>query len=338
MDIGASCDGFSCIVTGGGSYGSAKQIGAYYLQASTRGCQGGEAAIEVLSLSKYTSSKIKFVSVANNDSNLTEIWMYTDDYPYQIQITTLKEMETTWISPLTYQKEEPENIVTTAEVDIPWTAANFTGQFHAYHSNRTYSCGDVCYTEDENGTKTFWQWYSNQESLSGKDPLDNANRPSGWTDTTKPCCWIEYHGNLPGQFAFWPSDDIPENAIKLVDASVDATQFWRIAARHPSLVSDGKINIVAVAGRYIRAAEGSTYPVGITHGDAIRNITGTFKASANDSNDVSGAFTSATYANTAGDDGTTDGNYLYRFDASNVVPTSNQNQPVTAILNPIVYI
>ncbi|MBT2919847.1 phage tail protein, partial [Vibrio anguillarum] len=62
-------------------------------------------------------------------------------------------------------------------------------QFGPYRSDKVYQYGEVCYTRDANGKVTYWEWYSNIESLAGKDPLNTTNRRIGWADVTKPFYW-----------------------------------------------------------------------------------------------------------------------------------------------------
>lgn len=224
-----------------------------------------------------------------------------------------------------------------------YVLANY--QFGPYESARTYRTGEICTSIDsDTGELKLWQMYAGPNlTCKGKAPTDPANRPSGWTDTAAPCWWIEYHGNVPGQFAHWPSDDVPENAIKLADTALDATQFWRIAARHPSLVTDGQIKIVDVLGRYIRSADAVNYLVGNTHEDAIRNIEGTV-AHISESFCVNGfadgVFSKGNQSSDSHSPATIDlaTTSEFKFDASTVVPTASQNQPVTSIMNAIMYI
>ena len=71
------------------------------------------------------------------------------------------------------------------------------GQFLPYNNKRTYRAGEICYTET-NGELSYWQWYSNVESLAGKSPSLVANRHVGWSDNTKPFYWVPYTGDQVG--------------------------------------------------------------------------------------------------------------------------------------------
>ncbi len=73
----------------------------------------------------------------------------------------------------------------------------------------------------------------------------------------------------------------------------------------------------------------SSADLGILQGDAIRNITGNFNATDNNSWNINanGVFYGQTIG--AGDQGGKAGEYKkYYFDASRVVPTANENRPI----------
>lgn len=220
-------------------------------------------------------------------------------------------------------------------------------QFAPYRSDRTYICGEIC-TAIVDGELKMYQSYSLEPNL-GHDPTDPLNRHEDWPDFPTPCWWIEYHGLIPGTPTFWPSDDIPENAMRVMDTDYDASFYHRVAARHPSLVSNGKINFVDVLGRFIRIADGDEYLVGDTHEDAIRNIVGTFANIAYPESQIGGTAAGAfegkyEFGGTAfgvsisAGSVVSDENDGIRFEASKVVPTGSQNMPVGSVQNYIIFI
>lgn len=90
--------------------------------------------------------------------------------------------------------------------------------------------------------------------------------------------------------------------------------------------------------RFIRAAGGSL-AVGTTQGDAIRNITGTFRVQNSYTNNptTSGAITTSGTSTIRPSPGiSTSLNDTLNFNASNVVPTANENRPYNIALTPYV--
>ncbi|ENM3789816.1 phage tail protein, partial [Vibrio cholerae] len=118
------------------------------------------------------------------------------------------------------------------------------------------SAGEVCYTKDaESGELSYWQWYSNVESLAGKTPLDTANRHIGWQDTTKPFYWIPYTGDQVGMPFFWLAEDAPEWAVMEINVDLPIAVYWRLARRYPDLVSDNVINTGEIRGEFLRVLD-----------------------------------------------------------------------------------
>ena len=129
--------------------------------------------------------------------------------------------------------------------------------FLPYDANRIYKCGEVCYT-DTGGKISYWEWYSNSESLSGKDPLDVANRQSGWTDDTKPFYWAPYKKSRPGTPLFpWMSMTFPEGTLNVLGNSVPVAVFWRLAEALPEFVNatTGMIDFPETGGEFFRVLD-----------------------------------------------------------------------------------
>lgn len=205
-----------------------------------------------------------------------------------------------------------------------------------YNHTRIYSLGEVCYTKDEaTGKVSYWEWYSNTESLAGKDPLDQANRRPGWSDTTKPFYWKPFSSKIPGETMAWDSELVPEHMIVAMGQQLPVTVYHSLAAVKPEWIDDTNplvLNIPDRRGLFTRAADGSHWLAGQSHDDAIRNITGSFNASGStgsaSSTKTQGAIAlSNTSSWTNYVNGQSGAGYNLLFDASNVVPTSEENQP-----------
>lgn len=129
-------------------------------------------------------------------------------------------------------------------------------QFLPYNPVRIYSAGEVCYTKDaESGELSYWQWYSNVESLAGKTPLDTANRHIGWQDNTKPFYWIPYTGDQVGMPFFWLAEDAPEWAVMEINVDLPIAVYWRLARRYPDLVNGNVINTGEIRGEFLRVLD-----------------------------------------------------------------------------------
>ncbi|EMA2455372.1 phage tail protein [Vibrio cholerae] len=202
-----------------------------------------------------------------------------------------------------------------------------------YDPDRTYYCGDTCYTRVADRTYQ-WEAYS-LAPFSGKDPNDPLNRRTGWTDVTKPFYWKPRSSKVSGETMAWDNDAIPENMVLGIGQQLPVAVYHSLATAKPEWIDETDntlINIPDRQGRFVRAADGTTWLAGETHEDAIRNITGTFAggrdAPGGDSiYDLgSGAIKKDTMSSSPASGGTL-GRYLYSFDTSRVVPTADENQP-----------
>ncbi|MGR6858879.1 hypothetical protein ACU5EH_00275 [Aliivibrio salmonicida] len=207
-----------------------------------------------------------------------------------------------------------------------------TQQFQLYNPSRQYNTGEVCFTiHAQTGGHLYWQWYSNVESLAGKNPLDEANRRSGWSDVTKPWYWSPFRGSRAGETVWWGGVELPEDVILDNGQLLPAAVYHRLAEARPDLVIGNNIRMQKAAGRFLRAAS-ADYPVGTVHDDAIRNIIAKVEIGYNHREGFSnfeGAFTSG--ENTSSIAGNSNspvgGDKRLIFDASLAVPTANENQP-----------
>ncbi|WP_281544657.1 hypothetical protein [Grimontia sp. SpTr1] len=130
-------------------------------------------------------------------------------------------------------------------------------QFSPYRSNRKYKLGDVVSVTTEGQTQ-FFEYYSNLESVAGKDPLDPANRQSDWSDLTKPFYWTPFKKARPGT-PLWPwlSMTFPEGTLNVAGNSVPAAVFWRLATALPEFVNSesGMIDFPETGGEFFRVLD-----------------------------------------------------------------------------------
>lgn len=220
-------------------------------------------------------------------------------------------------------------------------------QFLPYNSDREYKTGEIC-TTWLNGQLRVWQMYAGPNLVcKGKNPENPLNRHEQWPNAPEPWWWVPYTGNTPGQMSGWLSDTIPEEAVLENEVDLNAKMYWRLAARWPELVSGvgdaATINTRDILGRYVRTADGSNYLLNQTHEDAIRNITASVYTNngwmftvGHGAMGVVGGKQSMANATTTG--GASLVSPAFDFDTSRLVPTANQNQPVTTIENKIVFV
>ncbi len=129
--------------------------------------------------------------------------------------------------------------------------------FGPYRADKVYQCGEVCYTVN-NGKFSCWEWYSNVESLAGKDPLDTNNRQSGWSDETKPFYWTPYKKARSGTPLWpWMSMTFPEGTLNVIGNSVPTVVFWRLAEVFPEFVNEdtGMIDFPENGGEFLRVLD-----------------------------------------------------------------------------------
>ncbi|MFA0057929.1 hypothetical protein [Vibrio echinoideorum] len=136
--------------------------------------------------------------------------------------------------------------------------ARFASKMQAmpYDPLRAYSAGETCYTKDaQTGELSYWQWYSNVESLAGKSPLLVANRHVGWSDNTKPFYWVPYTGDQVGMPFYWIDTTPPEWAVMEINVDLPVAVYWRLARRYPNLVSGSVINTGDIRGEFLRVLD-----------------------------------------------------------------------------------
>ncbi|EGR3976109.1 phage tail protein [Vibrio cholerae] len=154
--------------------------------------------------------------------------------------------------------EDAKHLV--AENPHPQYPLASAAQFLPYNPDRIYSLGEICYTKTDEGHIQYWEWYSNVESLAGKDPLDIDNRQTGWTDETKPFYWTPHKKARAGTPLWpWMSMTIPEGTLNVVGNSVPVAVFWRLATALPELVNvdTGMIDFPDARSEFFRVIDQS---------------------------------------------------------------------------------
>ncbi|EPO7449020.1 phage tail protein [Vibrio fluvialis] len=144
-------------------------------------------------------------------------------------------------------------------------------QFLPYDPTRVYKCGEVCYTVTD-GKVNYWEWYSNVESLAGKDPLNTANRQTGWIDETKPFYWTPFKKSRTGSTQWpWMSMTFPEGTLNVLGNSVPTAVFWRLAEALPEFVNagTGMIDFPETGGEFFRVLDQGR---GIDSGRAFSSV------------------------------------------------------------------
>lgn len=133
-------------------------------------------------------------------------------------------------------------------------------------------------------------------------------------------------GGVPvGMVVVWPVATNPADTESWLECNGQST------AGYPELAAVVGANIPDLRGKFLRGLGGNSAELGLTQGDAIRNITGTLSAYHQAQYQIrsSGAF-GHTYLN-YGESGSSRSHpetALYHFDASRQVPTANENRPI----------
>ncbi len=137
-----------------------------------------------------------------------------------------------------------------------------------------------------------------------------------------------------GSIVMWPSNTIPAGWVRMTGQTGINTTYPLLSKVIGTWIPD-------MRGYFPRGTGGTNSTVKAAQSDAIRNLTGTISYVAESYNDeavVSGVFTKQVGYKAANTPKTTDSSYSGRltFDASNVVPTSNENRPLNRAFNFII--
>ncbi len=157
-------------------------------------------------------------------------------------------------------------------------------QFMPYNQGRSYTTGEICYTKDlATDELSYWQWYSNVESLAGKSPLLPANRHTGWSDNTKPFYWVPYTGDQVGMPFYWLDTTAPEWSVMEINVDLPTAVYWRLARRYPNLVTGSTINTGEIRAEFLRVLDQGR---GIDVARGINTAQRASMMSGNDDNDT----------------------------------------------------
>ncbi|MCG9681224.1 hypothetical protein L1D31_01490 [Vibrio sp. Isolate23] len=240
--------------------------------------------------------------------------------------------------------KQSEFVTETELVDLHLTKYTLKdiAQFLPYDPQRNYSVGEVCYTKDQaTGELTYWQWYSNVESIAGKSPLIEANRHVGWSDNTKPFYWVQYTGDQVGMPFYWLDTSAPEWAVMEINVDLPIAVYWRLARRYPHLVSGNTINTGEIRAEFLRVLDqgrgvDNLRNINSHQDDQIQNIYGrvlnfTSGLSRTESDGPTGAFYAPKASSKYAGGVTALGNNHYpdeiHFDASKIVRAGDYTRP-----------
>ncbi len=127
-------------------------------------------------------------------------------------------------------------------------------------------------------------------------------------------------GGVPvGMVVAWPVAGNPADAASWLECNGQST------VGYPELAAVIGANVPDLRGRFLRGLGGNSGALGVTQGDAIRNIVGRFNI------DNTGARSSGVFhfPGVGASAGTGSGSgVMIEFNASKVVPTANENRPV----------
>ena len=155
------------------------------------------------------------------------------------------------------------------------------------------------------------------------------------------------NGGYIGQIIEFPSNLIPSNTLLCDGAELSREAYPELFAVINTIYGEGDgsttFNIPDYRGAFLRCTGGNADVLGVLQEDAIRNITGSFSLNGVAGNrpisyylnDI-GAFGNssyiASYVNAAMTGSSSAGNNK-TFDASNVVPTAEENRPINYSIN-----
>lgn len=213
----------------------------------------GKDDIVVLDASDFDDiySKTEVDNALSSKANSSDVYLKTETYS-QTEIddalSSKANSSDVYQKTETYSQEEIDSALSNLEQSISY-------QTPAYDPDTVYSYGDVVY-KTIGGVKKFFQWYSNVESLAGKDPELDGNRQTGWIDDTKPFYWTPLKGSRPGTPLWpWMSMTFPEGTLNVVGNSVPKAVFWRLAEAFPEFINGDYIDFPETGGEFFRVLD-----------------------------------------------------------------------------------
>jgi phage-related tail fiber protein len=145
---------------------------------------------------------------------------------------------------------------------------------------------------------------------------------------------IEYKESMPiGTIMAFPIDKIPSGWLICNGAEISRTTYKAlfdvIGTTYGAGDGSTTFNLPDFQGKFLRGVGGNASNLGSTQGDAIRNIIGrVYAVKINTGTGVDGVFAEEDRGSGNVDDGGHFQTLKFRFDASLVVPTANENRPV----------
>jgi microcystin-dependent protein len=197
-------------------------------------------------------------------------------------------------------------------------------------SNISVANGVISVPEASETVKGVVELATSAEVLAGEDD-ERVVTPKGLSDWSK---------TPVGTIVIYPVDSVPAHCLECNGATISRATYSELFAAIGTTYGEGDgsttFNLPDFRDRFLRGAGGTNAgAIGTAQGDAIRNITGRitidpFNGAAAICRSPIGAFESVSPFNTyyANSGGTTNGNTVVAFDASNVVPTAAENRPV----------
>jgi microcystin-dependent protein len=140
----------------------------------------------------------------------------------------------------------------------------------------------------------------------------------------------------PGTVMAFPVDSIPDGWLICNGAWYPKLGYYNLyqalkknrTSSPYGETSDG-FYVPDFQGKFLRGVGGNAAGIGVTQGDAIKNIYGKmFTLNPGHSNQPSGVFTQSVVDDSAIESGDEYGTSMATFDASTVVPTANENRPI----------
>lgn len=196
-------------------------------------------------------SKTEVDNALLSKANSSDVYLKTETYSQtevDDALSSKANLSDVYQKTETYSQEEVDSALSNLEQSISY-------QTPAYDPSIAYSYGDVVY-KTIGGVKKFFQWYSNVESLAGKDPELNENRQTGWIDDTKPFYWTPLKGSRPGTPLWpWMSMTFPEGTLNVVGNSVPVAVFWRLAEAFPEFINGAYIDFPETGGEFFRVLD-----------------------------------------------------------------------------------
>ncbi|MCO7020281.1 hypothetical protein [Vibrio paracholerae] len=199
----------------------------------------------------YSKTEVDNALLSKADSS--DVYLKTETYSQsEVDNALLSKADSSdvYLKTETYSQSEVDSALSELSQSISY-------QIPAYDPDVIYSYGDIVY-KIIGGIKKFFQWYSNVESLAGKDPELDGNRQTGWIDDTKPFYWTPFKGSRPGTPLWpWMSMTFPEGTLNVLGNSVPVSVFWRLAEAFPEFVNagTGMIDFPETGGEFFRVLD-----------------------------------------------------------------------------------